>query len=242
MAAVTREVPMQTAMRIPELSQRDRFIRCVVANKGVWAVAGEDGLVRVASPSDPTRQVTLFWTSEAEARRWADVLTAHPRVKMIPSNEFIGEVLPKLSELGRLVGVDWSAEPIEVEIEAMDLASRLRQEGVESFLQRARLSRSVWMLEDADGPAVLVSQDRSGQLVLPCWASAPEAEARIEGPWSEMLAIEIPLANFVAVTLPWLADQGWKVAPGHNLGADTIEINPAELSRRIEPEALAQSA
>lgn len=233
---------MQAAMRIPEISQRDRFVRRAIAAKGVWAIAGEDGLARVDSPSTPGRLVTLFWTSEAEAQRWADVLTKNPRVKMISVNEMIADVLPKLDELGRMVGVDWTAEPIEVEMEPNDLISRLRREGLESFLQRARLNHSVWMLEDANGPALLVSHDHPGQLVLPCWASLGEAEMRIEGPWAEMLAVEIPLANFVAMTLPWLIEQGWAVAPGHSLGADTIEVHPAELSRRIEPELLAQSA
>jgi hypothetical protein len=35
---------MHGAMRIPELSQRDRFVRRAVAQKCVWAVAGKDGL------------------------------------------------------------------------------------------------------------------------------------------------------------------------------------------------------
>ena len=228
---------MQLAMRIPELSQRDRFVRRAIAQKGVFAIAGEDGLARVASPSDPLREVTLFWTSEAEAQRWADVLARNPRVKFITTNEMIGEVLPRLEGLGRMVGVDWSAEPVEGEIEPNDLIARLRHEGIESFLQRARVRRAVWMLEDTNGPALLVSQHKSGQLMLPCWASRLEAEARIAGPWSEMLAVEIPLASFVAVTLPWLAEQGWTVAPGHAAGADTIEVVPAELARRFEHEA-----
>jgi hypothetical protein len=228
-------------MRIPELTQRDRFVRRTVSQKGVWAVAGEDGLARVGSAAAEGHEVTLFWTSEAEARRWADVLTKNPRVKMIPVNELIADVLPKLEELGRMVGLDWSAEPAEIEIEPTDLVARLRHEGVEVFLQRVRLHHSVWILEDANGPALLVSH-HSNRLVLPCWADRHEAEQRIEGPWNEMLAVEIPIANFVAMTLPWLNEQGWLVAPGHVAGADTIEVHPVEFSRRIEPEAMAQTA
>lgn len=229
---------MHPVMRIPELSQRDRFVRRVVAQKGAYAVSGEDGLARVASPSGAGRDVTLFWASESEARRWADVLTRNPRVKLIPVNELIGEVLPRLEELGRSVGLDWSAEPVECELEPNELIARLRHEGVEAFLQRARLRRSVWMLEDTSGPAMLVSAHRPDQLVLPCWASRSDAEARIAGPWSEMLAVEIPLDNFVAVTLPWLAAQGWTVAPSHAQGADTIEVGPGEFARRFAPEAI----
>lgn len=230
---------MQLAMRIPELSQRDRFVRRAIAQKGVFAISGEDGLARVASPGDPLREVTLFWVSETEAQRWADVLARNPRIKFITTNELIAEVLPRLDGLGRMVGVDWSAEPVEGEIEPNDLIARLRHEGIESFLQRARVRRAVWMLEDASGPALLVSQHKPGQLMLPCWATRLEAEARIVGPWTEMLAVEIPLPSFVSVTLPWLTEQGWMVAPGHAAGADTIEIIPAELARRLEHELTA---
>lgn len=233
---------MHGAMRIPELSQRDRFVRRAVAQKGVWAVSGEDGLARVASPDNPGCEVTLFWSNEAEASRWADVLAVNPRVKMIPINEFIGEVLPKVAELGRLVGLDWSADPIECEVDPNDLISRMRHEGVESFLQRARLHNSVWMLEDPQGPALLVAQHHASRLMLPCWASRAEAEMRIEGPWSDMIAVEIPLHNFVHATLPWLVDQNWLVAPGYAPGGDTMEIPPLDLVRRIEPEALAKTA
>lgn len=228
---------MQFAIRIPEIAQRDRFVKRAVAQKCVYAVAGEDGLARVASPHNK-REVTLFWTSQAEAERWADVLTVNPRVKQISTGALIADVLPRLYSLDRAVGMDWTSDPIEAEIDPMELAQRLRQEGVETFLQRARLRRAVWMLEDANGPALLVSHKGNGQLVLPCWATRGEAETRIEGPWRDMLAVEIPLANFVSMTLPWLVQQGWQVAPGHAEGAGCIEMMPSDLARRFEPETV----
>lgn len=233
---------MLGAMKIPELSQRDRFVRRAVAQKGVWAVAGEDGLARVDSPDNPGYEVTLLWASQTEANRWADVLVTNPRVKFIPLNELISDVLPKLAELNRFVGLDWSAEPIECEVDPNDLIARMRHEGVEAFLQRVRLHSSVWMLEDANGPALLVAHQNRNRLMLPCWASRAEAEARIEGPWAEMLAVEIPLHNFVHATLPWLVDQNWLVAPGYVPGGETMELSPLDLVRRIEPEAIARSA
>ena len=166
---------MQLAYRIPEMTHRDRFIRKAASQRTVYAVAGEDGLARVASPANPKREVTLLWTNEAEAVRWADVLTENPRVKALAVGELIADVLPRLAGLSRHVGLDWSADPIEVEIEPNELAQRLRQESVESFLQRARLRRGVWTLEDANGPALLVSLKSDTQLMLPCWATRAEA-------------------------------------------------------------------
>ncbi len=229
---------MQFAIRIPEIAQRDRFVKRAVAQKHVFAVAGEDGLARVTSPHNPQRELTLLWTSQTEAERWADVLTTNPRVKQIATAALIADVLPRLYSLERGVGMDWTADPVEAEIDPMELVQRLRQEGVETFLQRARLRRAVWMLEDANGPALLVSHKADNQLVLPCWATLGEAEARIEGPWRDMLAVEIPLGNFVTMTLPWLVQQGWLVAPGHAEGAGTIEMAPPDLARRFEPEAV----
>lgn len=228
---------MNLAIRIPEITQRDRFIKRAVAQKHVFAVAGEDGLARVTSPLDPRREVTLLWTSETEAVRWADVLTVNPRVKQIGIGGLIADVLPRLYGMDRVVGLDWSAEPIEPEIEPMELVQRLRQEGVETFLQRVRLRRAVWMLEDINGPALLVSAKGDNQLVLPCWATRGEAEARVQGPWRDMIAVEVPLANFVKLTLPWLAEQGWLVAAGHAEGASTLELPPHDLARRFEPQA-----
>ena len=233
---------MRAVMRIPELAQRDRFVRRAVLLRGVWAVVGEDGLGRVASPSGGNREVTLFWSNELEAARWSEVIAKNPRVKKIPTNEFITDILPKLAELGRMVGVDWTSAPLEVELDPKDLDIRLRHACVEMFFQRARSDRSVWMLEDADGPALLVAKLHAGRLMLPCWGSRAEAEQRIEGPWAKMLAVEIPLTNFVSTTLPWLKQQDWLVAPGHAPGGSTVEIEPGELARRIEPEAFAISA
>lgn len=229
---------MQHAFRIPELAHRDRFIRKAVGQRTVFAVAGEDGLARVTSPVDPKREVTLLWTSETEAARWADVLAVNPHVEAIPISALISDVLPELAELSRAAGIDWSADPLEVEIDPLDLAVRMRQESVEAFLQRVRLRRGVWTLEDSNGPALLVSQRSETQYVLPCWATRSEAEARIEGPWHEMLAVEIPLESFVSLTLPWVAEQGWLVAPGHAEGAGTIELSPPELGRRFKPVAV----
>lgn len=233
---------MRRAMRIPELAQRDRFVRRAVLQRGVWAVDGEDGLGRVASPSGGSREVTLFWSNEAEAGRWSELIAKNPRVKKISTNAFIADVLPELEELGRTVGLDWSSAPLEVELGADDLVLRLRHAYVELFLLHARRDETVWMLEDTDGPALLVAQHHTGRLMLPCWASRSEAEQRIEGPWAKMLAVEIPLTNFVSATLPWLKDQGWLVAPGYVQGGSTMEIEPGELARRIEPEAFAISA
>ncbi|MEW5964414.1 MAG: DUF2750 domain-containing protein [Pseudomonadota bacterium] len=218
---------------IPEIAQRDRFIRRIVGQRMVFCVAGEDGLARVDSRHFRGRQATLVWSARAEAERWASTLVAHPRLKEIPLGAFLAEVLPTLAGLKRLVAPDWSADPIEVELQPMDLAERVRLEAVEAFVQRVKVRRAAWMLEDSSGPALLVSATRADQLFLPCWSSRREAETRIEGPWKDMLAVEIPLDNLLSMTLPWLDQRGWLIAPDHCEGAGALELAPAELKARF---------
>lgn len=233
---------MHGAMRIPQLSQRDRFVRRAVAQRSVWAVVGDEDLAHVASPETPGTEVTLLWTAQSEALRWADVLATNPRIEIIPLNKLIAEVLPKLAEQKRRVGPDWSADPIECEVDPFDLIASLRHESLEAFLQRMRLNNSVWILEDADGPALLLANSNARQLMLPCWASRDDAELRRNGPWREMLPVEIPVMNFVRATLPWLDEQNWLVAPGYTPDGDATELSPHDLIRRIEPVSLARSA
>ncbi|HRY08193.1 MAG TPA: DUF2750 domain-containing protein [Hyphomicrobiaceae bacterium] len=233
---------MHGAMRIPEVSQRDRFVRRALTQRCVFAVDGDDGLACVACSGNPGVDVTLLWSNECEAQRWADVLASNPRVRKLPLDELLSDVLPKLSELNRLVGLDWSTDPIECKVDPNDLANRLRHEGMEAFLQRIRLNTSVWTLEDADGPALLVATHQPNRLMLACWASRAEAEKRLERAWSGMIAVEIPLHNFVEATLPWLIEQNWLVAPGYSPGGDVVEVSPLDLVRRLEPESFAKSA
>jgi len=218
---------------IPEIAQRDRFIKRVVANGHVYAVAGEDGLARVDSRHLKGRQATLVWSTEAEAERWATALVTNPRIKTIPLGAFLAEVLPALAGLNRLVGPDWGAEPVESELQPQNLAERIRLEAVEAFVARVKLRRTVWILEDSSGPALLVSSARADQLFLPCWSSRRQAESRIEGPWQDMLAVEIPLDNFLTLTLPWLEQRGWLIAPDHMEGSGALELGPASLRDRF---------
>jgi hypothetical protein len=226
---------MLQSPRIPELSQRDRFVKRVAAQRMVYVVAGAEGLGRVPSQRHRGREVTLFWTNRKAAERWADVVAAAPRIKEIALDALIGEVLPALHRMHRLAGPDWGAEPVEPELDAAELAERLKREVVEGFAERVRATRKVYLLEDGAGPAMVVSAVRSDTLVLPCWSERESAESRIEGPWADMLAVEIPLASFNERTLGWLDGRGFLVGPDHLVGPGTTELVPADLRRKLGP-------
>ena len=82
----------------------DRFIGRVLDTEAAWTVAGEEGLVRVASPTARARMATLLWSERAEAERWGSLIAEHPRTKRLSLADLLNEVLPKLGALNRLVG------------------------------------------------------------------------------------------------------------------------------------------
>ncbi|MCH9765149.1 MAG: DUF2750 domain-containing protein [Alphaproteobacteria bacterium] len=216
-----------------EQTHRDRFFRRIATQRHVYAVSGEDGLARVPSRTQRGRDVTLFWSLPEEAERWAKVVAENPRVKDLTLSDFLGEILPALAELKRLAGLDWTAEPMEIEADPTALAERIRLETLDAFVIKVVSEGRLFTLEDSGGPALMVSGTGEGQQFLPCWSERALAEARIAGLWRDMLASEIPLQSFIDRTLLWLEDRGALVAPEHVAGALSLELAPADLRSRL---------
>lgn len=216
-----------------EKTHLDRFFKRVATQRKVFAIAGEEGLARVPSRNQRGRDVTLFWSVRSEAERWSHVVAENPRVKDITLSEYLGEILPALARLKRAAGLDWTADPIEIEADPTMLAERIRLETLDAFVIKVVQEGRVFALEDSSGPALLVSGAGEGQHFLPCWSERSLAEARISGLWRDMLAIEIPLPNFIDRTLAWLRDQGARVGPEHVEGALSLELEPADLRSRL---------
>ena len=99
--------------------------------------------------------------------------------------------------------------------------------------QDVRKSGVLWVLEDAQGPALFVSITRPELLFMPCWSERGHAEARVAGAWSHMRPLEVSLDSFVGLTLPWLALRGWLVGPEHWAGPGALEVAPGDLKARL---------
>jgi hypothetical protein len=216
----------------PDAATR-RFIAHVLDAEAAWTVAGEEGLARVASATARARMVTLLWSERAEAERWGSLIAEHPRTKRLSLADLHNEVLPKLAALSRLVGPDWAAEAVNSEIEPAELGGSLREAAVARFVHRVGEGNVVWLLQGAEGPALLMSKRRPGKQMLPCWHNRTHAEARIAGPLADCVAAPVPLATFRDRTLLWLGDSGRLVTPGYCEGDGAIELAPAELARQL---------
>jgi hypothetical protein len=232
---------MDTRSPIMSNATVERFIRRVLDTEVVWAAAGEEGLARVASPTARARVVTLLWSERGGAEGWGSLVAAHAKGKRLTLSELLMDVLPRLAELNRLVGPDWGTEPLEPEIEPADLARRLRIEAVAQFVRKTTHREVVWVLQQLEGPACLMSRGRPGTQMLPCWYDGAHAEARIAGPLSDAVAAAVPLAVFRERTLAWLADTGRLVAPGYCEGQGIVELSPADLAARLSGPAGTQA-
>ena len=92
--------------RIPELAQRDRFVRRAVSEGRVLTLADEEN-ASVASQKVAGRTVQLFWSSPIEAGRWAEALAGNTDLQDIPLTTFAADILPGIATAKGLVGTDW---------------------------------------------------------------------------------------------------------------------------------------
>lgn len=216
-----------------EAYARNRFVRKICEAGRAYALGGPDGLVRVRSRFSKGQDVTLLWSQASMAQRHAARMPARPRLKELSVAEIIQDVIPGVDRFKRLIGPDWGIEAVDAEVEPRELSERLRVESVNSFAGRVMRKGLVWILEDEEGPALLISALNPEMQVLPCWSEQADAERRLVGPFASMVVSSTPIASFIERTLPWLSERNRLVAPEHFWGGGAIELDPAELRFRL---------
>lgn len=226
---------MHNPTRIPDLVNRERFIKRVLANGGVSFVSGDDGWACVPFKQDPARDIVLFWSSRLEAARWADVVATNAKIHDVALPSLIADVLPMLAERNCLVGSDWSTSPADPVLSPDDLSVRIWRERGEQFISTVRDSNSVWLLESAAGPAMLPSGREAGKDYLPVWTTREAAAHNITGSWSVKRPIAVSLPVFFERYLPFLEQRGCFIGPEPMPHAGTKELTPAEFSMRAQP-------
>lgn len=226
---------MQSPNLIPELANRELFIKGLLANGGVSFVSGDDGWACVPFKLDRARDVVLFWSSQVEAQRWAEVVAVNPAVHHVGLDALLSDVLPMLAQRGCLVGAGWSADPTDLILDPQDLVARIWRERGEQFMACVQASNTVWLLESASGPATLPSTREGGAEYIPMWPTREAAAHNIAGAWSVKRPVAVPLGLFAERYLPFVEQRGWFIGPEPMPAAGTKELTAAEFSMRAFP-------
>lgn len=235
---------MLNGPRIPELAQRDRFVRRAAAEGRVLTLADEEN-ASVPSQKVPGRTVQLFWSSPIEAGRWAEALAGNRELQDISLEVFATDILPGIATAKGFVGTDWVSDPIEAEIDPRDLLIRLKTEAIPFYAAAVREKREVYLVGTAEGPMPTpgTQKPRSADK-LHVFSNRPDAEAHMKKISGKRVIVD-PLPNFVSTTLVWAEAQNYPVMIEPIRGAGFIEVRTADLGPRLAaegPEPAAKSA
>ena len=223
---------MTHAPRIPELAQRDRFVRRAVQEWRVFTLADEENAC-VPSTRSPGRTVQLFWSSPVEAKRWAEALAGADQLQEIAVQEFAADILPGLLSGKGLVGADWVSDPIEAEIDPGDLLLRLKTEAVHRLLSAFTEKGEVFILEGDKGPHVQPVTRRSVEThLLALYTTRQDADRALKRTGAKKVIAD-PIADFRGSTLPWAIERGHLIALEPIPGAGALELAAADLSARF---------
>lgn len=232
---------MLNAPRIPELAQRDRFVRRAVAEGRVLTLADEEN-ASVPSQKVAGRTVQLFWSSPIEAGRWAEALAGNRELQDISLEVFATDILPGIATAKGFVGTDWVSDPIEAEIDPRDLLIRLKTEAIPLYAAAAREKGEIYLVGNAEGPMLTpgTQKPRSADK-LHVFSNRPDAEAHMKKIAGKRVIVE-PVANFIATTLPWATTQNHPVLIEPIRGAGFVEVKAADLSARLAAPAAEPAA
>jgi hypothetical protein len=224
---------MLSSPRIPELKQRDRFVRRVAAEGRVLTLADEEQ-ASVPSQKFPGRTAQLFWSSPVEAKRWAEALSGNSALQEISLTTFAADILPGLRAAKGLAGTDWVSDPIEAEVDPGDLQYRLKGEMLTALLMTIADRGEVYFATGDEGPLLQTVTRREAEVhLLHVFASRQDAE-RISKKTGSRRFVADPLPDFLASTLPWAAERGYPVVFETIPGAGPFESSAAEIMRRLQ--------
>jgi Protein of unknown function (DUF2750) len=223
---------MSQAPRIPELAQRDRFVRRAVKEWRVFTLADEENAC-VPSTRSPGRTVQLFWSSPVEAKLWAKALAGADQLQEIELQEFAADILPGVQSGKGLIGADWVSDPIEAEVDPGDLLLRLKTEAIARLLGHLSGKGELFILEGEKGPHVQTVMRRGGEVqVVQVFATRQDADRAVKRAGAKKV-ISDPIADFSASTLPWAIERGHLIALEPIAGAGQIEMAALDLRARL---------
>jgi hypothetical protein len=115
--------------------RHDRFIRRVVASGQVWGLKNADGWCNTPSNGDDeegetneVRDVLPVWSDHAYAKQCAKDEWSDYEPTPIPLEGFLRAWLPGMARDGVLVGTNWNAHLIGLEVEPLELRQELESQ------------------------------------------------------------------------------------------------------------------
>ena len=212
------------------------FVQCLIENRQCWAVIGDEGMARVPSPRTSDRTVHLVWIDRLEAERWAHALVTRPRLRMVTLVEMTTEMIPKLRAMNRLLGPDWTSEPVEAEMEPSSMDQAIRAVLLDRLLKAAEVHRCVWILRHPEGLGCVPSRQSMTGDMLPVWSDRLSAEAAAKGPLEGLVPARVSMADFTQRVLMWCTETRRRVCPEYIPGPGALEMQPWELKSLINGE------
>jgi hypothetical protein len=106
------------------IERYERFIKRVQKSQVVWGLKNKVGWA-VAPSNDDDISVMVFWSDRAYAAQCAKEEWAEYHPTAIPLDKFVTIWLPGLDKDGMLVGTNWNAHLIGVEVTPLQLREEL---------------------------------------------------------------------------------------------------------------------
>jgi hypothetical protein len=179
------------------------------------------------------RTVQLFWSSPIEATRWAEALAGNNELQDIALATFAADILPGLAKAKGFAGTDWVSDPIEAEVDPIDLQIRLKTEAVPSYAAAVRTRGEVFLVGDETGPMLTPAGPwAAGGNLLHVFAARSEADRHMKQAGGKRI-IANPIIDFVGSTLAWAATRARAVAIEPIAGAGFLEVKIADLGRQL---------
>lgn len=112
---------MEFDLTINSQRRYENFIKRTSESNTVWGLKNEDRWCVCESNDYEDTEVMLFWSDEAYAKQCAIEEWSDYKPEPIPLEEFMNNWLYGMNQDNLLVGVNWNAKLIGLEVEPYDL-------------------------------------------------------------------------------------------------------------------------
>ncbi len=116
---------MEMNLTIDAKRRHEQFVKRVLEKEVIWGLEDENGWCVCESNHYEDTPVMLFWSDEAYARRCAVEEWSHFKPSPLTLTDFKKDWLYGMNEDGLLVGTNWNAKLIGLEVEPSDLFNEL---------------------------------------------------------------------------------------------------------------------